>query len=199
MPAMVKGGCLGRWFEELCRIRHQRIEECTAASGTKLSPKVLPKDGGVYAFWWTGDPAILTAPECSRDLILKGPGGRQVSLRIDNEWLGLSTELPVPLYVGKTSTSLRSRVGQHLMLAKKRILRIGNSARKQKAPTTSCQLRAGIEHMFPTTKDTRALILQHVGFSYVVLSGDDNAANRFYLEDLAIGMMRPPLNVDIER
>jgi hypothetical protein len=43
------------------------------------------------------------------------------------------------------------------------------------------------------------LILENIGLSYVSLDGDANAANRFYLEDLAIGLMRPPFNVDIER
>ena len=47
--------------------------------------------------------------------------------------------------------------------------------------------------------DTRTLILDNVGLSYVILPDDGNAANRFYLEDLAIGLMRPPLNVDTER
>ncbi|MBU0718948.1 MAG: hypothetical protein KJ749_11920 [Planctomycetes bacterium] len=63
----------------------------------------------------------------------------------------------------------------------------------------SCQLRAGVDHLFPTAPDTRAIVLDCVGLSYVELDGDKNAANRFYLEDLAIGLMRPPLNVDIER
>jgi hypothetical protein len=42
-------------------------------------------------------------------------------------------------------------------------------------------------------------VLDSVGISFVELHGDEHAANRFYLEDLAIGLMRPPLNVDIER
>jgi len=53
--------------------------------------------------------------------------------------------------------------------------------------------------MFPSETDTRTLILDNVGLSFVELDGDDHAANRFYLEDLAVGLMRPPLNVDIER
>jgi hypothetical protein len=85
------------------------------------------------------------------------------------------------------------------MLPKQRILPLNGGAKKAKPPTTSCQLRAGIEHLFPSAKDTRTIVLQNVGLSYVILGGDDNAANRFYLEDLAIGLMRPPLNVDIER
>jgi hypothetical protein len=60
-------------------------------------------------------------------------------------------------------------------------------------------LRAGVEHLFPRELDSRTLILENVGLSYVLLDGDAHAANRFYLEDLAIGLMRPPFNVDIER
>jgi len=43
------------------------------------------------------------------------------------------------------------------------------------------------------------LVLDNLGLSFVVLDGDNHAANRFYLEDLAIGLMRPMLNIDIER
>jgi hypothetical protein len=32
-----------------------------------------------------------------------------------------------------------------------------------------------------------------------LLDGDDHGANRFYLEDLAVVLLRIPLNVDIER
>jgi hypothetical protein len=53
--------------------------------------------------------------------------------------------------------------------------------------------------MFPKAKTPLELLLDNVGLSYVILDGDPHAANRFYLEDLAIGMMRPVLNVDIER
>ncbi|MCH9003319.1 MAG: hypothetical protein IIC02_12160 [Planctomycetes bacterium] len=60
-------------------------------------------------------------------------------------------------------------------------------------------MRAGIDHLFPDRPDTREIVLQNVGLSYVELDGDKHAANRFYLEDMAIGRMRPPLNVDIER
>lgn len=75
----------------------------------------------------------------------------------------------------------------------------GGDAKKAQRPTTSCQLRGGVEHLFPDLEDTRTLILDNIGLSYIELSGDANAANRFYLEDLAIGLMHPPLNVDIER
>ena len=122
-----------------------------------------------------------------------------IRLQIDDEWLGLSTELPIPMYVGKTASGLGKRIGQHLRLAKPRILQPDGGPEKTPRPTTSCQLRAGIEDLFPSETDTRAIVLDNVGISFVELDGDDHAANRFYLEDLAIGLMRPPLNVDIER
>jgi hypothetical protein len=200
MVASLHGGNLDRWFEQLCRIQHRQLEQVVATSHKALKPTVLPHQGGVYAFWWTGSLALLRAEECNRRLLLRGPGRRVVALEINDEWLGLDTGLPVPLYVGKTAGSLAKRVGQHLRLGSgARMLPRGYDAFKQPAPTTSCQLRTGIEHLFPQQQDTRALILENVGLSYVLLDGDTHAANRFYLEDLAIGLVRPPLNVDIER
>ena len=196
--AGLQSGSIGRWFEQLCRIQHIRLREITIASGERISTGKLPHAGGVYAFWWTG-PLDLLRDEAVRSISLHGPGGRQVGLQFDDEWLGLSTDLPVPLYVGKTAASIAKRIGQHLRLKEKRMLPRGQSLRKKKRPTTSCQLRAGVEHIFPHERDTRTLILDNVALSYVVLDGDEHAAHRFYLEDLAIGMMHPPFNVDIER
>ncbi|MCH8148246.1 MAG: hypothetical protein IH987_09685 [Planctomycetes bacterium] len=199
MPASLDGGSLGRWFEQLCRIRYARIRELTVENGTKLKTECLPKCSAIYTFWWTGGGELLRSKHCRRDLNLKGPGGKNVLLYINDDWLGLRTDLPIPLYVGKTAAGLRKRVSQHLLLARQRILPLGRGAAKAKAPTTSCQLRAGIEHLFPDSPDTREIVLQNVGLSYVELDGEKHAANRFYLEDMAIGRMRPPLNVDIER
>ena len=199
MPAHVHGGSLGRWFEELCRIRCRRLADAVAENGTRVLRGRLPAHGGVYAFWWIGSVRLLQSRRCNRRLTLVGPGKRPVALEIDNEWLGLRTKLPIPLYVGKSAAHIGKRVGLHLMLSKKRILRPGRGSSKAKPPTTSCQLRAGIEHLFPDDQDTRTILLENVGLSFVDLHGDLNAANRFYLEDLAIGLMRPPLNVDVER
>jgi hypothetical protein len=200
MLATVQGGSLNRWFEELCRIKVWRLRDVTTQGGTRLLPgDRLPVNGGVYAFWWTGASDLLKPPKCNRRISLVGPGGRRVLLEIDDDWLGLATGLPVPLYVGKSAASIRRRVGQHLMLNRERVIRVGKGFEKAKAPTTSCQLRAGVEHLFPKETDTRSLVIDNVGVSYVVLDGPANAANRFYLEDMAVGLMRPPLNVDIER
>lgn len=199
MAGTIHGGALGRWYEELCRIKHHSLREVVTGSGLMLSKGNLPAASGVYAFWWTGARSRLRSRKCNRMLELKGPGGFPVLLRIDDEWLGLKTELPIPLYVGKCAASMSKRVGQHLRLKDKRMFRLGGGSRKMKAPTTSCQLRAGIEHLFPYERDTRTLILDNVGLSFVILDREGNAANRFYLEDLAIGLMKPPFNVDIER
>ena len=199
MPSVVHGGSLGRWYEQLCRIAHEKLLDVVVPSGTRLKTNGLPHHGGVYALWWTGSKRLLTSPECNRDIILPGPAGREVGIHIDDDWLGLSTNLPIPLYVGKTADSIAKRIGLHLMLKSRRVSPRSPRQRKARPPTTSCQLRAGIEHMFPFEKDSRSLILDNVGLSYVKLDGDTNAVNRFYLEDLAIGMMRPPLNIDIER
>jgi hypothetical protein len=79
------------------------------------------------------------------------------------------------------------------------MLPLGGGAKKAPRPSTSCQLRAGVEHLFPNEEDSRSLTLENLGLSFVVLNGNNHAANRFYLEDLAIGLMRPPFNVDVER
>ncbi len=199
MPAGVHGGSLGRWFEQLCRIQFKELSEVTQEKVMRVKPHTIPSKGGVYAFWWTGSQKLLRSKQCNRDLVLHGPGGSEVHLLIDNQWLGLGTKLPIPLYVGKSARNISKRVGQHLMLSRARIFPKGKHIKKQKAPTTSCQLRAGIEHLFPEAADTRMLALENVGLSFVELDGDDYAASRFYLEDLAIGLMRPPLNVDVER
>jgi hypothetical protein len=199
MAATVHAGTVQRWYEQLCRIRVQTTRDLVAAGSRSLRPGGVPSAGGVYAFWWTGDVAILRSPECNRHVELAGPGQRPVTLHIDDEWLGIAAGLPIPLYVGKTADSLTKRVGQHLRLQDVRTTPVFEGHRKQKRPTTSCQVRAGVEHLFPAMQDTRALVLDNLGLSYVVLDGDNHAANRFYLEDYAIGLARPALNIDIER
>ena len=164
-----------------------------------MKPRALPSGGGVYCFWWTGSTELFRSSECCRQLTLAGPGRRRVRVEFDDEWLGIATECPIPLYVGKTADSIAKRVGLHLLLKSDRAFPTFTGTVKQPRPTTSCQLRAGIDQLFPRRANTRSLILENVGLSFVVLGGDAHAANRFYLEDLAVGMMRPPLNIDVER
>jgi hypothetical protein len=48
-------------------------------------------------------------------------------------------------------------------------------------------------------ENTRDLVLDNVGLSWVELGGDEHAANRFYLEDLSVDSCGPVLNIDVER
>lgn len=189
-------------MECLCRIRVAPlgtiIRERGSAHAVDGSATEPPHAGGVYGYWWVGALAVLAQME--RRVIFHGPGGRDVEVVVDEEWLGLAAGQPVPLYVGKTADSIRRRMGLHLKLGSRgRLLGRGGGLRKAKAPTTSCQLRAGIERLFPKHEEPVQLIRENVGMSFVVLDGDEHAANRFYLENLAIGRMRPLLNMDVER
>ena len=63
--------------------------------------------------------------------------------------------------------------------------------------TSSCQLRAGIEHLFKNkTRSSLEEKLKHFGISFYP---ETDFINRFYLEDLAIGYYRPWFNLDSER
>jgi hypothetical protein len=70
---------------------------------------------------------------------------------------------------------------------------------KAKPCTTSCQLRFGIEHVFPHEKQPLKLIFNHVGFSYRTDFPENAIAERFYEEDRLVGIWRPWFNVDSER
>jgi hypothetical protein len=198
-PGTVHAGSQFRWHEQLCRIQVGRLREIARADGRAISGGRLPKLGGVYCFWWTGDLELLKEPDCNRRIELHGPGGRAVPLYLDDELLGIRTQLPIPLYVGKNADSIAKRVNQHLRLGDDRITKTFTGHQKQKRPTTSCQARAGVEHLFPNLPNTRDLVLDNLGLSWVELHGDQHAASRFYLEDLAVGLMRPILNLDVER
>lgn len=199
MRGLLQSYLFERWYEELCRIKIETLQEIVSSNKSRLMPRSLPKKGGLYAFWWTGNNSIFRSPKYNRELTLKGPAGKLVTLIVDDTWLGIGADLPVPLYVGKSAADISKRIGQHLRLSSERMFPLGTSSRKRKAPTTLCQLRAGIEHMFHKERNTRDLILDNIGLSYVELGGDGNSANRFYLEDFAIGRMKPAINVDIER
>ena len=93
MTAVVHGGNLGRWFEELCRIKHRQLREIAASNGARLNAEKCLHQGGVYVFWWTGERSLLESKQCNRRLELSGPGGRQVAIEIDDEWLGLDADL----------------------------------------------------------------------------------------------------------
>lgn len=71
--------------------------------------------------------------------------------------------------------------------------------RKQKPVTTSCQLRYGIEHPFKQHPATLSLIYDNVGFSYMADFNGNPITERFFGEDLLVGVLRPWYNIDSER
>jgi len=164
---------------------------CDYIYGQKI---YIPEAAGLYAFWWMGDKNILM--NANRHIILHGPGGSD----LDVEWLDWwPQELEYPcLYIGK-STNLRNRFGQHLMRKTMERAHEIPTTKKVKAKTTSCQLRYGIEHTFMEEQRPLDLIYQNVGFSYMTEFDGNPVAERFYGEDLLVGVLRPWYNVDSER
>ena len=155
----------------------------------------IPSEPGVYAFWWVASKAELMA--ANRHIVLKGPGGSPVGVTYEDWW---PKDLPYPcLYVGK-STNLKSRFAKHIMRGTPGRLHepvAGN--RKAKPYTTSCQLRWGIEHIFPLEKDPLNLIFRSVGFSHRTDFPANAIAERFFEEDRLVGKWRPWFNIDSER
>ena len=70
---------------------------------------------------------------------------------------------------------------------------------KAKPNTTSCQLRWGIEHIFPQEANPLNVIMGNVGFSYRTDFPDNAIAERFFEEDRLVGSWRPWFNIDSER
>ncbi|HFQ5342904.1 TPA: hypothetical protein ACGVA0_004535, partial [Vibrio vulnificus] len=156
----------------------------------------LPEEPGVYVFWWLGDKDTLM--KSNRTQILKGPKGEAVPITFEDWWPEF-LEYPC-LYVGRT-TNLKKRISLHLKRrCKGRLHTIPKTNEKLKAVTTSCQLRYGIEHVFPEHDEPLELISESVGFSYLSdFSSGNSTVERFFTEDLLIGKYRPWFNIDSER
>jgi len=155
----------------------------------------LPELPGVYAFWWIAAKAELLAG--NRHIVLKGPREQPVDVEYKDWW---PKELLYPcLYVGK-STNIKNRFSLHIKRGSPGRLHeplLGN--RKPKPCTSSCQLRFGIEHVFPNEQDPLALIHRAIGFSYRTDFPENAIAERFFEEDRLVGLWRPWFNVDSER
>lgn len=146
----------------------------------------------VYCFWWTGDRKKLMSSE--KRIILSGPDKKDIFLE-HKDWFPKDISY-FPLYVGKT-TGLARRISQHLLLDSiNRVHNKSENLKKVKPKTTSCQLRAGIEQIFPNEEKILELIIENIGLSFIKEELPDK---RFYLENFAIGYLRPWLNLDCER
>ncbi|MGE3345627.1 MAG: hypothetical protein AB7L71_19565 [Vicinamibacterales bacterium] len=155
----------------------------------------LPDLPGVYAFWWVGQKAELLA--ANRHIVLKGPSGRPVDVEYKDWW---PAELPFPcLYVGKT-TNIKKRFSLHIKRGSAGRLHPAHQGNVKAEPcTSSCQLRFGIEHVFPTSQDPLGIIFRAVGFSYHTNFPENAIAERFFEEDRLVGAWRPWFNIDSER
>jgi hypothetical protein len=155
----------------------------------------LPECPGVYAFWWVGPRADLIA--ANRHIVLKGPSEHLVDVEYRDWW---PEELVYPcLYIGKT-TNVRKRFSQHIMRnSKGRLHQAHPEHVKAKPYTTSCQLRFGIEHVFPNEENPLNVIFHRVGFSYQTDFPDNAIAERFFEEDRLVGTWHPWFNIDSER
>lgn len=160
-----------------------------------LRRSLIPDGPGVYAFWWIGNRADLLAS--NRTVVLKGPNEVRVSVEYRDWW---PEDLTYPcLYVGK-STNLRKRFGLHIKSKSRGRLHEPHAEHHKPTPhTTSCQLRWGIEHIFPRERNPLRLIRESVGFSYRNDFDDNAIAERFFEEDKLVGTWRPWFNIDSER
>lgn len=155
----------------------------------------LPEAPGVYAFWWLGEREMLM--QANRHIVLKGPGGRPVDVQFMDWW---PPEIEYPcLYVGK-STNIKKRFSLHIKRkCVGRLHQIPATNEKQRAVTTSCQLRYGIEHIFREAESPLSIVFDNVGFSYTTNFPENAIAERFFTEDRLIGTWKPWFNVDSER
>jgi hypothetical protein len=155
----------------------------------------LPESPGVYAFWWLGERSQLI--NSNRHIVLKGPREQPVDVEYRDWW---PKDLAYPcLYVGK-STNIRKRFSLHIKRnCPGRLHDAHPDNWKARPATTSCQLRWGIEHIFPTERDPLALIYSAVGFSFNTDFPDNAVVERFFEEDRLIGTWRPWFNIDSER
>jgi len=156
---------------------------------------LLPETAGVYAFWWIGQKVELLS--ANRHIVLKGPSQRPVDVTYGDWW---PPELVYPcLYIGK-STNIKKRFSLHIKRGSARRLHMPLEGNKKAKPkTTSCQLRFGIEHIFPLEKDPLSIIYTKVGFSFNIDFAKNAIAERFFEEDRLVGYWRPWFNIDSER
>lgn len=155
----------------------------------------LPERPGVYAFWWVASKAQLMA--ANRHIILKGPNLQPVGVEYQDWW---PPELQYPcLYAGK-STNVRKRFAQHIKQGSAGRLRQAQPRQvKLGSGVTFCQLRLGIEQIFPDEQDPLSLIFRSVGFSYRADFPENAIAERFFEESRLVGIWRPWFNIESER
>lgn len=150
-----------------------------------------PKESGLYAFWLKRPFEI---PLKNYNYEVKGPRGKSIEFSWDWHY---SDDLEL-MYVGKT-TNIPRRISMHLMLGRKSWYDFGESSNPKflNKITTSCQFRAGLEHLIRNTNHHYFDVLQY--HIYLSIVKEFCPIIRFYAEDLAIGQGLPWFNLDSER
>lgn len=151
---------------------------------------------GIYAFWYIGNDL----PD-SKMLEIKI---REEHITVEIEWNKNDFFQHQPLYIGKT-TNLFQRIRQHLLATKTNWRDNSNgrhfNEKRINKLNTSCQFRAGFEHLFGGQKSLEHCF-ENIALSFVEIENgkaNEGVKDRFYLEDLAIGVFRPWFNIDSER
>jgi hypothetical protein len=159
-----------------------------------------PRHGGVYAIWWNAsDSEAFVKKSVGKTLHFSGPQGHgEIPLKITRQHFTRQTNGMIPLYVGKSFGSISKRIGQHLCLGSARMVEQSACGRVTPRKRTTCQVRDRLDRLYPELDDTRSLIAS-LRISWVELCGVSHFADRFYLEDLAVGLWRPLFNLDTER
>ena len=190
--------------KELIPLNELIKEDLSAFQHGKLKEHGICDKQAVYCFWWFGSKKELGNSETLVKLkgkkISDEKKYKEHKVTWKTNWFpkGLSR---YPLYIGK-STVLASRIKQHLCLSKKYWYTDKSMVRKPRhylirpKNNTSCQFRSGFEHLFRGNKMKNEMLLNKVGITFLPI---ESVAERFYLEDLAIGSLRPWFNLDSER
>ena len=186
-------------FPELLNIRESPLPYRDTALDWGRATSGRPSFGGVYVFWWRGAAEQFFQSLQNRSLHFRGPNGVALEWGITLDSLHVAKNGLLPLYVGKNASDIAKRVGLHLKLKTSRTVP-GNAINGVcERMTTSCQVPDRLDRLFPNLEDTRPLVLENLALSYVKLQGRGAFVERFFLEDLAVGLLRPIFNVDSER
>lgn len=150
--------------------------------------KIVSERECIYAFWLNNEDNII------RELNTKFSVLGVNQFCQDVAWNWHLNDNQILLYVGKT-TNFKKRMKKHLMLGTKHWEQNEDNTLYKKS--TACQLRAGIEKLIQDTGlKSFDFMNERISVTCVEM---DNFIDRFFAEDLAVGMGKPWFNIDSER
>ncbi|OGQ78952.1 MAG: hypothetical protein A3F90_08970 [Deltaproteobacteria bacterium RIFCSPLOWO2_12_FULL_60_19] len=186
-------------LSDLLKIKESPLPHRDTALDWNRATHGRPSFGGVYVFWWRGAAEEFFQSLQNRHLHFHGPSGVALDWEITLDSLQVAENGLLPLYVGKNASDIGKRIGLHLKLKTPRTVSANAVNGVCKRMTTSCQMRDRLDRLFPNLPDTRPFALDNLALSYVQLQGEGAFVERFFLEDRAVGVLRPIFNVDSER